>query len=69
MRASYRPCKECCWPCAATTNQQSPTNLSGAFIDPATGKSTLGNDPTFDHPGVMLIQYTPGQEITHVSTD
>jgi steroid delta-isomerase-like uncharacterized protein len=40
---------------------------SGPFVDPATGTSTPGNQRTFDHPGVMLIQYAPDHQITHVS--
>ncbi|WP_158545052.1 ester cyclase [Dyella monticola] len=40
---------------------------SGPFIDPSTGKVTPGNGRTFDHPGVMVIQYGPDHKITHVA--
>jgi len=40
---------------------------SGPFVDPASGKSTPGNGRSFDHPGVMLIQYGEDHKITHVS--
>lgn len=40
---------------------------AGPFVDPVTGKSTPGNGRSFDHPGVMLIQYAPNHTITHVS--
>lgn len=40
---------------------------AGPFADPATGKSTPGNGRSFDHPGVMIIQYAPNHTITHVS--
>jgi steroid delta-isomerase-like uncharacterized protein len=40
---------------------------AGPFMDPATGNVTPGNGRVFDHPGVMVIQYTPDHKITHVS--
>jgi steroid delta-isomerase-like uncharacterized protein len=36
---------------------------SGPFTDPATGRTTPGNNRTFDHPGVMVITYEPDHRI------
>jgi steroid delta-isomerase-like uncharacterized protein len=51
----------------AVSVEQVTGTWSGAFIDPATGKSTAGNNRKFDHPGVMVIQYSPNHKIKHVS--
>src|ERR1700689_5087411 len=51
----------------AVSIEQVTGTWSGPFVDPATGKSPPGNQRTFDHPGVMLIQYAPDHRITHVS--
>jgi steroid delta-isomerase-like uncharacterized protein len=37
------------------------------FVDPKTGKSTLGNGRRFDHPGAMVLEYDGDHKITHVS--
>jgi steroid delta-isomerase-like uncharacterized protein len=40
---------------------------SGAFVNPTTGVSVPGNGRTFDHPGVMVIEYASDHRIRHVS--
>jgi steroid delta-isomerase-like uncharacterized protein len=52
---------------SAVSVEQVTGTWSGPFVDPATGKSTPGNNRKFDHPGAMLLQYTPDHKITHVS--
>jgi steroid delta-isomerase-like uncharacterized protein len=40
---------------------------SGPLTDPATGKTAPGNGRSFDHPGVMLLTYTPDHRINDVA--
>jgi steroid delta-isomerase-like uncharacterized protein len=50
----------------AVSVEQVTGTWSGSFVDPSTGTVTAGNGRSFDHPGVMLIQYGPDHKITHV---
>jgi steroid delta-isomerase-like uncharacterized protein len=51
----------------AVSIEQVTGTWNGPFVDPATGVSTPGNGRTFDHPGVMVIGYTPDHKINRVS--
>jgi steroid delta-isomerase-like uncharacterized protein len=39
---------------------------SGPYTDPATHKTTRGNNRKFDHPGVMVLAYSPDHKIKQV---
>ncbi|TPK78117.1 ester cyclase [Mesorhizobium sp. B2-4-17] len=40
---------------------------SGPYTDPATGKTTPGNNRKFDHAGVMRLKYAPDHRIQEVT--
>jgi len=52
---------------SAVSVEQVTGTWSGPYTDPATGKTTQGNGRQFDHPGAMVIHYTPKHKIDHVS--
>jgi steroid delta-isomerase-like uncharacterized protein len=51
----------------AVSVEQVTGTWSGPFIDPASGKTTPGNNRTFDHPGAMVIHYDDRGKIDRIS--
>jgi steroid delta-isomerase-like uncharacterized protein len=47
----------------AVSVEQVTGTWSGPFVDPNTGSSTPGNGMKFDHPGAMVLEYTPDHHI------